>query len=231
MSTKSAGAWLGLALGSIGEMRAGIRRSDTDAAPTSSHGSGAATYSHTDSGLDVSVTIDQIDNVNFPRRGVLAFIEAYDARPSLGSDDAYRRVDASIYAAATSGRHTVLGFLKATSALGGTLPAGQGRVLGGLFNLSGLPPGELIGSYGGVAGVLYLYRFGRLPAFGEGLYGGFSLETGNVWQTREAIDLGDLRRSGSLAIGADTMLGPVYLAYGVTSGGKDSYYLYVGRTF
>ena len=61
-----------------------------------------------------------------------------------------------MYAAATGGRHTLTGFLKATSALGGTLPLGQGRSLGGLFNLSGLPPSELVGSYGGVGGILLL---------------------------------------------------------------------------
>lgn len=231
VATSSAQAAVGLALGPIGELRAGVRRSDTNAVPTSSHGTGAPTFSHTDSGVVVSATIDQIDSVNFPKRGVLAFVEAYDARTSLGSDDAYHRLDASVYAAATRGRHTLIGFFKATSALGGTLPLGQGRSLGGLFNLSGLPPGELVGSYGGVGGILYLYRIGRLPAFGEGLYGGLSLETGNVWPTHEAIDLGNLRRSGSIAVGADTVLGPVYLAYGVTTGRKDSYYLYVGRTF
>ncbi len=231
ISTSSAQASVGLALGALGELRAGIRRSDTNAVPTSSHGGGAPTFSHTDAGLVLSATIDQIDSVNFPKRGVLAFLELYDARPSLGSDDAYRRLDTSVYAAATRGRHSVIGFLKATSALGGTLPLGQGRVLGGLFNLSGLPPDELIGSYGGVGGILYLFRIGQLPALGEGFYAGLSLETGNVWPTRDAIDLGDLRRSASITVGADTVLGPAYLAYGRTTGGKDSYYLYVGRTF
>ncbi len=231
VATSSAEAALGLALGPLGEVRVGFRRSDTNASPTSGHGGGAATYSHTDAGLRLSATIDQIDNVNFPKRGVLAFLDLYDARRSLGADEDYRRLDGSVYAAATRGRHTIMGFLKATSALGGTLPPGQGRALGGLFNLSGLPPGELVGSYGGVGGVLYLFRLGQLPAFGGGVYAGVSLETGNVWQTRSQIDLGDLRRSGSIAVGADTLLGPVYLAYGLTSGGKDSYYLYVGRTF
>ena len=231
VSTSSGQASLGLALGPIGELRVGIRRSDTNGVPTSSHGSDAPSFSHTDSGIALSATIDQIDNVNFPKRGVLAFVDVYDARPSLGSDDAYRRLDVSAYGAATVGRHTLMGFLKATSALGGALPLGQGRALGGLYNLSGLPPGELVGSYGGVGGILYLFRIGRLPAFGEGVYAGASLETGNVWQTSQAIDFGSLRRSASVAIGADTVLGPVYLAYGVTTGGKDSYYFYVGRTF
>ena len=177
------------------------------------------------------LTFDQMDNLSFPRHGVLAFVEAYEARPSLGADVPYRRLDLQTFVAATWRRHTLLGFARGTSALGTTLPPGQEARLGGLFNLSGLPAGELTGSYGGIAGLIYLYRFGSLPTFGEGMYAGLSLEAGNLWNGSRDVTTSDLRYSYSLAVGLDTALGPVYFAHGVTSGGKDSFYLLVGRTF
>ncbi len=231
ISVRRAVAGLGLELGRFGEIRAGVRRDETDAVPTSNHGSEASRVQHIDSGLALNATLDQMDNLSFPKRGVLAFAEFYDARASLGSDDVYRRLDVRAYGAVTVGRSTLLGLAKYTSALGGTLPIAQEARLGGLFNLSGLPPGELAGSYGGMAGLVYMYRVGRLPSFGEGIYAGCSLEAGNLWPSSRDVKFSDLRHSFSLVVGADTALGPVYLAQGFTSGGKDSYYLLVGRTF
>ncbi|TAM45140.1 MAG: hypothetical protein EPN53_15260 [Acidobacteria bacterium] len=231
ISVRRAVAGLGLELGRYGEIRAVIRRDETDALPTSHHGGDAPRVEHTDSGLALAASFDQMDNVSFPKHGVLAFAELYDARAALGSDDVYRRLDVSAYGAVTAGRSTLLGLAKYTSALGGTLPIAQQARLGGLFNLSGLPPGELAGSYGGMAGLIYLYRIGRLPSFGEGIYAGCSIEAGNLWTSGRDVTLSDLRRSYSVVVGADTALGPVYFAQGFTSGGKDSYYLLIGRTF
>jgi NTE family protein len=230
ISLRRAQVALGAQLGRFGEVRLGVRRDETEGVPTSSHGSDAPRFNRTDGGLVADLTIDQFDNANFPRHGVLAFVEAYETRAALGAETPYRRLDLQTYAAATWRRHTVLGFVRATSALGGALPPGQDARLGGLFNLSGLPPGELAGSYGGVAGLIYLYRFGQLPTLG-GMYAGFSLEAGNLWARSRDATLDDLRHSYSLAVGLDTALGPVYLAHGVTTGGKDSFYLLVGRTF
>lgn len=87
------------------------------------------------------------------------------------------------------------------------------------------------GSYGGVGALLYLYRLGRLPKFGEGIYAGLSLEAGNAWERSADARLGDLRRAYAVLFGADTLLGPLYVGHGRTTGGNDSFYLYLGRTF
>jgi len=227
---QSLGLDLGVALGRFGELRAGVRRYDTVGRAT--HGSSRyPDFDRTDAGFNGSLVIDQIDRVNFPTSGVLLVAEAYEARRGLGADDDYRRAGVQFVGAATVRRHTLIGLFHATSALGGILPESERVYLGGLFNLSGLPPGEVSGSYGGAAGLIYLFRLGKLPTFGDGFYAGVSLETGNAWAERADVDLSDLRRSFTVTFGADTLLGPVYLAHGWTSGGKDSFYLYLGRTF
>ena len=222
---------LGLSLGRFGEMRVGARHDSTRARATDDSADTAPDYDRVDAGYHAGLTFDQLDTVNFPHHGVLAFVDVYEADASLGADEAYRSLDFQVVAAATRQRHTLVAIGHGGSALGGARPPSEQVYLGGLFNLSGLPAGEVSGSYGGVLSLVYLYRIGRLPNFGEGIYAGVSLEAGNAWESAAAVDLGDLRHSFALVVGADTVLGPVYLGHGRTTGGKDSLYLYVGRLF
>ncbi len=222
---------LGLALGRYGELRAGFRRDDTVGEPTGKQSGDPPRFEDRDAGYRVGVVFDQLDRVNFPGRGVLVAGEGYQAKPSLGSDHDYHRVDLQVLAAGTAGRHTLLAIALGTSALGSSLPSSSRLRLGGLFGLSGLPPGEVSGNYGGVATAIYLYRLGRLPNFGDGVYAGVSVEAGNAWERASEVSTRGLRWSGSIVFAADTFLGPVYLAHGWTSGGRDSFYLYLGRTF
>ncbi|QQR73505.1 MAG: patatin-like phospholipase family protein [Holophagales bacterium] len=222
---------LGLALGRYGEARLGLRHDSTSSRPFGEHSSGAPHDYRADVGYRANLVFDQIDRLNFPRRGVLAVAELHDADPSLGSDEEYRRLDLQSLAAWTTGRHTVVGIVHATSALGTTLPSSERVYLGGLFNLSGMPAGDVAGNYGGVASLIYLYRLGRLPSFGEGIYAGLSFEAGNAWERSRSARFDDLRTAWSVVFGADTVLGPLYLAHGRTAKGNDSFYLYLGRTF
>ena len=222
---------LGLALGRWGEVRAGIVHDNVEGRPTDRHDPGIPRFEQTDVGFRAHLILDQLDRVNFPRRGVLAVTDLYEASPELGADDDYRRFDLQTVTAATRGRNTLITLIHGSSALGGELPVSGRLRLGGLFSLSGLPPGELSGSYGGVATLLYTYRLGRTPNFVDGLYVGASVEAGNAWESAADVDLGDLRKSFALVFAIDTLIGPVYAAHGWTSGGKDSFYLYIGRTF
>ena len=64
---------------------------------------------------------------------------------------------------------------------------------------------------------------------GEGAY--FAPELGNVWDQRSAISVGSARRDASVFFGADTYIGPAYLAVGYDEGGTTALYLYLGRSF
>ena len=181
--------------------------------------------------MHFGLILDQLDRVNFPRRGLLVAAEVYRSVEAFGADDDHQRLDLQLVAAGSTGRHALFGIVRGASALGGTLPASSRLYLGGLFSLSGLSPGALSGSYGGSAALVYTYRLGQAPRFADGIYVGASVEAGNAWETAAEVDLGDLRYSFAVVLGIDTLLGPVYIAHGWTSGGKDSFYLYVGRTF
>ena len=63
-------------------------------------------------------------------------------------------------------------------------------------------------------------------------YAGITLETGNVWDEQRVYELFPaLRYSGSLFIGAETPLGPVYFSWGISDNGDNTAYFYIGNPF
>jgi len=101
--------------------------------------------------------------------------------------------------------------------------------LGGFLNLSGLRTDQLSGNYLALGRLVYYHQVGTLPILGRGIFAGGSLETGNVWQQRNDVSASGLRTAGSVFVAADTWVGPFFFAYGRTSGGQSSFYLYLGR--
>ena len=105
--------------------------------------------------------------------------------------------------------------------------------LGGFLNMSGITPETLVGpNYAIVRGIFYR-QLGRV---GSGfldvpVYLGGSIEQGNVWSDRRDITWGSAVTNGSLFVGADTILGPLYFATGFDQEGLTAYYLFLGRTF
>ena len=101
--------------------------------------------------------------------------------------------------------------------------------IGGFFDIGGLNDNELSGQHSGRALVSYYRRIGNiayLPA-----YVGATLEAGNAWQNKADIGFSDTIAAGSLWIGADTPIGPVYVAYGRAETDDDAFYLFLGPIF
>jgi NTE family protein len=70
---------------------------------------------------------------------------------------------------------------------------------------------------------------GELPTgVGRSWYTGVSIEAGNAWRRFGEADAGDLRKAGALLLGLDTVVGPLYVAWGHTLHGGSSIYLLLG---
>ena len=176
--------------------------------------------------LQAHLTIDSLDSLNFPRSGWAGQIYGITAREWLGSSDDYDLVGFDLMKAGTWGKDSLLGALSLGGNLGGEIPIQAYYRLGGFLNLSGFNQRELSGPYAGLARVIYLRDLGT------GLvrtYAGASLEAGNTWQDQGDIRLDQTRAAGALFLGADTILGPVYVGYGHADGGNNAVYLYLGR--
>ena len=65
-----------------------------------------------------------------------------------------------------------------------------------------------------------------LPAFA-----GVSLEFGNVWDRRSDISARTSILGGSVWIGVDTPVGPVYVAYGRAEDNVSAFYVFLGSLF
>ena len=101
--------------------------------------------------------------------------------------------------------------------------------LGGFQQLSGYRPDQLSGN-GILFGRLNWYtRLSQTPVFARGFFLGASLEAGNAWNQRKQVTLATLRGGGSIYLGADTGIGPMYLGITYAPRGELGIALFIGR--
>ncbi len=183
-------------------------------------------------GAAFGLTCDSLDDLAFPRSGWVVRTDWFLPVDSFksGQDETARvRLDHAM--GVGRGALTVGGELS-------TVVGKQGSVesffpLGGFLRLSGLHPDEISAPTAILGRAVYTHPFSR-----SGLerklftwYGGISAELGNVFPEFSQITWGDLKPSGSLFLGVDTLLGPFYLGYGMTEGGNQNVFLVLGRQF
>jgi NTE family protein len=177
----------------------------------------------------VDIAVDRLDNRNFPRHGIFGAIRWTETRVSSGTDNDFDQLRIGISAANSWGHNTLLAGIRYGTTFSGQATPERLYRLGGFFNLSGLNPDELSGQHTGIANLAYYRRVGDialLPA-----YIGGTVELGNTWQDRSDISLDSSIFAGSVFVGVDTIIGPIYTAVGLAEGGQGALYFYVGRTF
>jgi NTE family protein len=224
---------VGAELSNWGEVRVGVRRGDGSSRVLIGD-PGLPNTTFDLGGAFVNFGYDRLDSGYFPKQGQ-AFRASWLAdRESLGATRDADIVRASWQLARSRGRYSLVWSMDGGSALDDQVVSPQELfTLGGLFDLSGLPPDARVGTQYGIARAI-VYR--RISRGGTGFfefpaYIGFSVEAGNVWATRDDVDFGDLETGGSLFLGAESPFGPVYLAAGLAGGGERAFYLYLGKTF
>lgn len=174
--------------------------------------------------------IDTLDGVAFPLAGSIASVEWRASRVQPFSADA--EFDQLLIAAAharTWGRYTLLTTLRYDATISGEAPVNRLFRMGGFFDISGINRNQLFGQHAARIGASYYRRIGDLALFPA--FAGFSMEFGNVWQSRSDINAADSILGGSFWAGVSTPVGPVYVGYGRAEGGEDAFYVSLGRIF
>ena len=217
----------GISLGELGEIRIGGFR-EQDHIETDIFTSPPADATENVAGGRFRVILDQLDSVSFPRDGWFASTEVVLAGKALGADWEYGKVDGRGLFATSFGQTTLVPSVNFDARIGpDARPYFDQATEGGFLRLSGLKPGQLRGQYGGVARIVAYHRLAKFNSLiGTGIYAGGSLETGNTWQ--DSVTLSKLRFAGSVFLSADTLIGPLYLGYGLADGGHGSAYLALG---
>jgi NTE family protein len=221
---------LGVAFSIWGEMRVGVYRGRVNGSTQDV----AVPYEFNDQegGLRAVLAIDHLDNLDFPRHGWTAIANARLSRPGLGSDLDYDYASLVARGATSVGRVTLVARAEGGSSFNSKLPVYGRFQLGGFTRISGLSPGQMQGDRYAMAGASTYVRIANLgPGFINNLYAGVGGEAGQTWLLDEDNALEGQRFAGSAFLGIETMLGPAYFGYGLTDGGDDSLYFYLGRIF
>jgi NTE family protein len=185
-----------------------------------------AGYRFREGELTWSLEADRLDNLGFPTDGYSGFAYATAMREALGADEDYTQLGLGLLAARSSGRNAFNLGLRLRGTVGDDAPIQGLFRTGGFLNLSGFNQNQLSGQHEGLVRLAYLRDLETklVPT-----YLGASLEWGGVWQGHGEIGFDSTLFAGSLFLGADTPLGPVYGAYGRTEAGESAIYLFLGR--
>jgi NTE family protein len=224
------GVDLGQPWGRFGELRLGVAVQRVNARPTlvsSSVTTPLTELRSTETALRAAAVVDQLDFASFPTRGYRLQGEASYGN---GSDAGrFQQIEGSLLAVKTWGAHTF-------SVLGSARGASQqqanaiGRyTLGGFHQLSGYRDGQLLGNYVLLSRLTWYTRLPYEPVGARAYFIGATLEAGNAWATREAFQSGSVRTGMSAFFGADTGLGPLYLAVTYAPQGGSQLMLFIGR--
>jgi len=223
---------VGRQFGNWGEFRIGVRRA-YGAARINVGDPDLGTGSYNRGGLASSFRYNTLDNFNFPSRGATADLALDSNFEAFGSENNSHGVSVSAQKVFTWGDYSLIpgvmyaGYFNTDSTVQDTYD------VGGFFNLSGYLQDELAGQHVGVGRVIFYRKLGSggLGHYRSQLYFGGSLEAGNAWQKREDISASNLLYAGSIFLGAETFLGPAYLAYGIAEGGHHTVGMYIGQRF
>lgn len=223
----SVGTDIGFEFDTWGELRVGVSRHDLGADALF----GAPQSVDFDLALaTMRFTADTLDDTSFPTRGWFGEFVAREGLRSFGGTIDDRFLELQLLGARTWGRHTLNLGVSGAGAVNDQ-PVLTPYALGDLFQLSGLRRNQLIGSSVFLARLVYQRQLGPDRLFGQPLYAGASLESGNAWMDPSAFSLSDLQEAGSLFLGLDTVIGPIYAGAGFGPDGGNEYYLRIGNVF
>ncbi len=216
----------GVNVGLLGQVRAGWRHTWLDTELSTGVATPTFPRKNNDSfgGAFVGLDFDQMDRLYFPTSGWSSKIGYFNAP----AED-YSKLIADFRAAYSLKDYVVNAQLTYQGSPTGELPANNAGSLGGFMKLSGYAANQLQGDDVSYAGIRFERIIGRMPM---GLRGdmrlGFGLEAGKVGTPYTETELTGWIKSGSIYVGGETPIGPVYLGYGQSDRGDGSLYLFLG---
>ena len=217
---------LGMQFEDWGELRAGVYRGRVKA------GVGAGIIdlrggSIGTGGLRSTLNIVRTDSPTIPLEGSALFVQYLNSQRALGATDSYSKLQASGFTVYTVRRQTFFAGLGGGTNLGTSIPVYDTFPLGGVLNLGAFAAGQLRGQRFALLRLGTYTQIARLSAtIGGAFYAGVFGEVGDAWDVHR-----DLHQSITLITGADTLIGPVILAWARGDGSNQRFYVTIGKTF
>jgi NTE family protein len=184
----------------------------------------------------LSFKSDSLDNLHFPKTGFKSELLWTKEMYNWGSDYDYEQIYLEVEKPFTFYSNNLTAIFKygSTYKKDGLTSLAGSYTLGGLFNLSGYAPYSLNDDNMVLGVIKYRYEIkdgGFFGSINAPLFAGFSLEAGDTWGDIDKFSSHDIKKSGTVYVAADTFLGPFYFAFGISSEGENSAYLYLGEKF
>ncbi len=224
-----AAADIGHQFGNKAELRAGAVYG-TDHAHLTTGEADLAPLSGRHGGWTARLTWDTLDDWGFPKRGVALDADWYRSEPKLAAPFVYDRAQANLRGYATLGLNTVWAGVEGGSDLRTGMPEFDQFRPGGLFSFSGYREGRLAGPTYGVARAGYWRAINpHVGSFRPRHHLGFWWEAGDAWADPREARLRELKWSVTVALGAKTPVGPVYVAWARADDGGEVWYLAIGK--
>lgn len=219
----------GRELGFWGEMRGGFRWATGSAKLATGDPSLARGNFNKGEGF-LRLSLDTLDNAYFPRTGSAGTIEYLASREAFGADSDYDQILSSYLMVQPLGeRDSIIFGGNFSSTLNDNAPTEAMLRSGGFLRLSGFNENQITGQHLALLRSVYLRRindFNLMPT-----YFGASIELGNTFSEISDISSNNALAAGSLFLGVDTLLGPIYVGYGLTEGGNGAGFLFLGNPF
>ena len=231
----------GINLGKVAQWRAGVYAgsANTDVeigAPELS------SSSDNDGGYFTELGYDSLDRPYFPGSGLLLSSRYNWSDGSLGAGEDYEAWNTAAFGSFSFGRNSFTAFgrwaeldLDDTGATvtGSDVFLARAYTLGGFLALSGYTSDSLAGNYLGLAGLAYYRRLTEqsLLPVDMPVYAGASFEAGNTWLDESDASFDDLIYAGSLFLGVDSPVGPIYLGVGMGENSQYALFLKIGQIF
>lgn len=186
-------------------------------------------------GLRAGLVVDQLDHASFPRRGWRLRLQGLvgqrrvETERAAGSAQGFHRIEADAHLVTSQDRHTLDASLRLRQAFQQSTQGPAQYSLGGFHNLSGYKTDQLSGNQVLLGRLMYTLRLNQQPVLTRGFFAGATLEAGNAWDDPGRVHGSDLRWGGSLFLGADTGVGPLYFGITWAPLGSAGLYLLLGR--
>ncbi|MGC9387255.1 MAG: patatin-like phospholipase family protein [Hydrogenovibrio sp.] len=195
---------------------------------------------YNDNTLYVGLQYDSLNQVAFPDNGSLLNLSYFNTLNRIDNPGKSQEFKAFLSSYYSYKRHTVNVHFEAYKAESDkTQNIHRAYALGGFQNLSGYSEDALIGNDLIFARLKYLYRMSSSNnPLDFPFYVGATLEAGNIFDDyymtgRDplAVNWENTKQAGSVFVGMNSFVGPVYFAYGYHNNEHQSLYFYFGHTF
>jgi len=175
-----------------------------------------------------SLGIDTLDNLYFPTDGHWLKLEVRSHADIWGDDHAFEQVDMDWGLATAVDKYSFMSRVQLGYTWNENAPAYGNFFLGGFLNLSGFDRYELSGQHMAHGLVGFMRRLDQNSIVP--IYVGATLEAGNTWQRRS--DFADeWLVGGSVYLGLDTFIGPLYVGYALAQDDHSTMFMYLGAPF